>query len=128
MTPISNSGILNLNASSCAVGFAPSATYAYSSGGSTMTITDTSTFGAGDDMGACIVFVHDSFGNVAQGRFTAAGGNVAVSTSSLNATLGLHVRVTIVTDNRLIADLSIYNVGTTSAASGSVAYKNVEAC
>lgn len=128
MMPISNSGILNLNASSCAVGFAPAATYAYNSGANTMTVTDTSSFGAGDDMGACIVYVHDSFGNVNQGRFTAGGGNVAVTTVGLNAAQGLHVRVTIVTDNRLIADLSVYNVGTGTPVSGSVAYRNVEAC
>lgn len=128
MTPISNSGMLNLNAASCAVGFSPSATYAYSSGGSTMTITDTSTFGAGDGIDIIHVYVHDSFGNVALGKIEADGGNVAVSTSGLNATKGLHVRVMFVTDNRLVADASVYNVGSTAPVSGSVLYKNIDAC
>jgi hypothetical protein len=128
MVPISNSGILNLNASSCAVGFTPAATYAYSSGASTMTITDTSSFPAGDDLTIIHVYVNDGFGGVAQDKIEAAAGNVVVSTAGLNPLCGYSVRVTFVTDNGLVADASAYHIGTTAPASGAVQYKNVDAC
>jgi hypothetical protein len=128
MTPIDNSGLVNLNQNTCAVGFAPSATYAYSSGGATMTITDTSTFAATDGFDIIHVRVSDAFGNVALGKIEAAEGNVAVSTDSLDATEGLDVTVTFVSDNRLTADASVYKVPTQAPASGTLRYTNESAC
>ncbi len=128
MTPISNSGIININARSCAIGFAPSATYAYDSSAKTVTVTDTSTLPSGDDITIIHIRVTDAFGNVALGSISAAEGNDAVDVSGLDPIDGMSVNVMFVTDNRLTADGSVYNVATTSPASGNIRYVNVVAC
>jgi len=128
MTPIDNSGIVDILARSCAVGFAPSATYAYDSEAHTVTVTDTSTLPDGDDITIIHVRVIDAFGAIAIGKIEAAEGNVAVDVSDLDPIDGLSVTVTFVTDNRLTADGSVYNVGTTAPDDGNIRYVNKVSC
>jgi hypothetical protein len=128
MTPISNAGIVNINARSCAVGFNPAATYAFDAEAETMTVTDTSTLADDDDIAIIHVRVIDAFGTVALGKIEEAEGDVEIDTSGLDPIDGLSVTVTFVTDNRLVADGSVYNVGTTAPAEGNIRYVNKMSC
>lgn len=124
MTPLDNSGIININGRSCAVGFSPSATYEYVPGDQELIVTDTSSVPDGDDIKVIHVRVSDATGAVKYGKIEAAEGNVTVDVSTLDATDGLTVNVTFVTDNRLTADGSVYNIGTTAPDEGNIRYVN----
>ncbi len=120
MKAINNDGILNItNRCDCA-GFIPSVTYSYDSALDTMTITDASTFPAGDDLAKIRINVTDTHGGDKYSEITAAAGNVVVDTSGLNANGGLNVRVTVITDDGCDATLATNGIASAIANAGDV--------
>lgn len=95
-------------------GFVPKLTYVASGAAETVTITDASTFGAGDSFDNVNVWVYDKKGNEAVGSITAAAGNVVVDVSNLDLAL-LDIKATVVSTAGCKTDLGIYNVPSTGS-------------
>ena len=126
--PIDNAGIINIGQTAFVAGFVPSATFAYNAGAHTLTVTDASTYPAGDDLGIMHIKVYDEFGGEKSDKITVGAGNKAVDVSALDALKGLSVKVTVVTDNGLAATGGAYHIGSTAPVSGSMRYWNKDNC
>ncbi|GAB0154760.1 hypothetical protein CHRYSEOSP005_00200 [Chryseobacterium sp. Alg-005] len=103
-------------------GFAAKLNYAVDTEAKTVTITDASTFGAGDDLNVANVHVYDKDGNEKHEQITADGGNVVLDVSSLNLS-SIDILGTVISTKGCKADLGIYNIGSV-ALSGSLGNKN----
>lgn len=124
--PIDNTNLVNLGQSNCATGFTPSCTYGLS--GTNVTVTDASTFKAGDDLDIIHVRITDNDGKYVTGKIETAAGNVVISVSTLNRLDGMAVTAQVVTEDGLTGDISVYDLGRTAPASGTMRYANVPAC
>ncbi|GEN74078.1 hypothetical protein [Chryseobacterium lathyri] len=103
-------------------GFVAMLTYALDATAKTVTITDTSTFGAGDDLNVVNAHVYDKDGNEKHGQITADAGNVVLDVSSLNLS-SIDILATVISTQGCKADLGSYNIGSV-ALSGSLGNKN----
>lgn len=94
-------------------GFAPKLTYEADGTAKTVTVTDASTFGAGDALLAVNVWVYDKNGNEAVGNIAVAAGNDVIDVSGLDLAL-LDIKATVVSTAGCKTDLGIYNIPSTS--------------
>lgn len=95
--------------------------------GKKVKLTDASTFGAGDDLQVINVTVSDHHGNVKNGQITTAAGSVEVDlASNFNFNGGFNIQATIVTDNRVVADLSVYDVYAATATSNALGNTDIQ--
>lgn len=126
---IDNSGLVDICRKCCGSDFAPGATYAYDANAKTITITDTSTLPDDEDIDTLRVTITDSVGGqVHDATINATGGTSVIDVSSLDPVAGFVIQLTIVSDSRLVADGSIYAVGSTAPASGTIRYWNKATC
>jgi len=127
MNAIQNTGLLNLFQAVSFAGFGPSV--AYSLSGTTLTVTDNTTYPGGDGLKILQITITDREGATvyANTTTTGSGGAAAVSVSTLSAAGGFAVKATVVTNNGLLADLGVYGVGSTAPAAGNLQYANMTA-
>ena len=104
------------------LGLVPKVTYAVDVAEKTVTVTDASTFGAGDDLNVVNVSVYDKDGNEKHGQIAADGGNVMINIAGLNLS-SIDIKATVVSTKGAKADLGIYNIGSV-AVSGDLLYTN----
>ncbi|WP_313215015.1 hypothetical protein [Soonwooa sp.] len=103
-------------------GFNAAATFAVAATAKTVTVTDTSTFGAGDDLNVINVHVYDKEGKQKHGQITVDAGNVVIDVSTFNLN-SIDILVTVVSTKGCKADLGVYNVVATANSSGAVVNK-----
>lgn len=123
MLAFSNENIKDMLCGGCdCTGFTPSVTYVISS--NTLTITDASTYPAGDDRKILRVAIHDKQGGKVVAAITQGDGDdaQAVSIAALNRAEGIDMLITIVTQEGCISDGHASNLG----ASGSAGYFDFE--
>ena len=86
-------------------GFAPAIGYAYNASAKTVTLTEKGTAPSSDTFKNANVEIHDRFGNSVKSSITAAAGNTgALDVSGLNASKGLRVTATVVTNGGCTSD------------------------
>jgi hypothetical protein len=87
-------------------GFTPSVTFVYSAGGGTVTVTDASTYPAGDARKIVNLRVTDKAGTKVDGNIAAADGDDAITmnVSSLDLSEGYRIDATVVTTAGCISD------------------------
>lgn len=94
-------------------GFVPVLTYAVTGTTTkTLTVTDASTFGAGDGLLSVNVWVYDKQGGVKEGHIAVAAGNAAINLTDLDVSV-LDVKATVVSTAGCKTDLGIYNIPST---------------
>jgi hypothetical protein len=128
MKAIDNSGFLNVCHNCGGEGFGPGISYSLNTATKVLTITSTSVFPVTDTLKVINVSVSDRFGNQKKLRIIgpAITGTVDLSTF-FNTSLGFNIQAVIVSNKRLIADLTAYEVGaTTGAAAGVLGYADIE--
>ena len=103
-------------------GFAPSVTIGSIVWGTSLKLTDASTFPAGDSFGKINIEINDQSGGTVLAVITAASGMVNPSTATLNPADSLTIKVTVTSQNGCIADglIDVTN-GTSSSAVGNYA-------
>jgi len=126
MNAIQNTGFLNLFAVTTLNGFTPSVGYVYDAVAHTITITDNSTYAAGDAIKIVHIHITDRMGGQVYNKVTVHGGGgaVAVDVSGLNAIEGFTINCTVLSNNGALGDLSAYGVGSTSPSTANLAYVN----
>jgi hypothetical protein len=118
MQAINNTGILNICGSCNCTGFAAGVSYAYDAGAKTITVTEGSTFPAADALAIVHVYVTDKHGNSKYGKIEAAGGNVVINVAAMNANGGFNIIATVVSNDKCIGDLAVYDVAAATVAAG----------
>lgn len=130
MKAIDNSGFLDVCHGCGGAGFTPGISYAFVAATKILTVTSTSAFPAGDSLKVVNLTISDRFGNskTAQITVVSVDDEVAIDlTAGFNVSLGFNIQATIVTDKRLLADLSAYDVASTvGAAAGVLGYADIE--
>lgn len=113
MNPINNSNLLQMCRDCGAIGFTPVVGYVYDAAAKTVVLTDGSTIPAGDALSKVHVRVHDTFGGEVRDAIVATGGGGAktLDVSTLDASKGLNITVTVLTTGRIAADGSAFNIG-----------------
>lgn len=98
-------------------GFVPSVTFVYNSGAKTLVATDATTFPAGTARMAVHISVYDKHGNKALGTITAADGDdaITISLAELDASDGIDVLGTVVSDGGCLSDGHASNIAATGA-------------
>ena len=124
MQAIKNTGLLTICNVCGLSGFLPGASYVYNSGAATIVVTEASTFAAGDGLKIMHIYITDADGNIEYYTRTVAGTNHSFDVSTMNPVHGFTINVTIVTNNRMVGDLSAYNVGSGAPTTGTLAYGN----
>lgn len=122
MTGLEKDVLQNGLCDGCGNGLVPVLTYAVNTGAKTVTVTDASTFGAGDDLNVVNVSVYDKDGKEKHGQITVDAGNVVIDVTGMNLS-SLDIKATVVSTQGAKADLGIYNIGSV-AASGNFIYAN----
>lgn len=120
MTSIDNTGFLAACGNCDCPGFIPALTYSYNAGTKALTITDASTFPAGNGIAKITVSATDGKGNTKTGQISTAAGNVVLdlSTGLVIGAKGFNIRGQVVTALRCAGDLSAYNVPNVTATGG----------
>lgn len=126
MKAIDNAGLKTFCHSCEVAGFAPAVTYSLNTGTKVLTLVDTTTYPAGDDRGAVNFTVSDRSGNVKTAQMAGADVDDTI-TIDLSADFvvsdGFVIQAMVVSNNRLIADLTAYDVYKGGgAAAGSLGY------
>ena len=117
MTALETDVLQNNLCDDCGNGMVAKLNYVVDSTAKTVTVTDASTFGAGDDLNVVNVSVYDKDGNRKQGQITADAGNVVLDVSTLNLN-SLDIIATVVSTKGAKADLGTYNIGSTALSGG----------
>lgn len=107
MNAFSNENIKDKLCGGCECsGFAAALAFSYNAGASTITVTDNSTYEAGDARKIVHLKVIDKNGAEVVGNIAAADGDDAVtlSTATLDASGGFRINATVVTNNGCISD------------------------
>jgi hypothetical protein len=126
MTAIDNSGFLNVCHNCGGAGFTPGISYAFVAATKKLTVTNTSTFPAGDSLNVVNITVTDRFGNSKTAQITTAPVVVDLVVP-FDVSLGFNIQATVVSNKRLLADLSAYDVASTiGAASGVLGNADIE--
>lgn len=124
MKAIDNSGLLEMCYNGCTGStLAPSVAYAYDPEAQTVTITDSSDYGDAD-LKVMHMYVSDANGDVKTAKLITGETVEVVDVSDLDPFDGFNIRVTIVTTERKIVDLSAYKVGSTAPDEGDLRNKN----
>jgi hypothetical protein len=86
--------------------FVPAVSFTYDAGAKTITFTDASVYGAGNDRKIVHLGIYDKNGEKVLGNISAADGDdaVALSTATLDASGGFKLAATVVTDNGCVSD------------------------
>lgn len=119
MGAISNSNLKTGLCGGCdCTGFIPNITFTYDAGAGTITVTDASTYGAGDSRKIVHIRVTDKDGKKVVSNIAAADGDdaVTVDVSSLDLSEGFRLDCTVVTDAGCISDGHYGRIGMISAA------------
>lgn len=117
MLAFSNENIKDKLCGGCdCTGFTPRVTYAISS--NTLTVTDASTYAAGDDRKVLHASIHDKRGGKVVMAIVAGDGDdaQAVSIASLDRSEGIDMLVTVVSLEGCISDGHASNLGASGAA------------
>lgn len=105
MNAFSNVNIKDKLCGDCAcTGFAPTATFAYDAGAGTITVTNATTYPAGDSAKQMLVKAIDKDAGQVVGNSTSATGVVTLDVSGLNNAEGFTVLVTVETTKQCISD------------------------
>lgn len=107
MSAIDNSNLINNLCGGCeCTGFVPSVTFSYNSGAKTITVTDASTYAAGDDRKIVNLRVSDKNGDKVAGNISQADGDdaVTISVAALDLSEGYRIDATVVTTAGCISD------------------------
>lgn len=129
MTPIDNSGFLNICGNCDCPGFVPAVSWSYNGSTKQLTLTDASTFPSADAIAAINIKVSDGKGHVQQARIAAAGGSTTVDLTTggfILAPEGFNILATVVSIARCIADMSAYNVNATVTSTGTLGNTDLE--
>lgn len=124
MTAMDNTGLLTLTHYS-APGIAPVVAYAYDAEDEEITVTNSSTFGAGDSFKAVIITVTDCNGKQVHAKISVAATPNVINVSTLDAYGGFNILAQVISTKREQAILTAYGVGATLAASGNLRHKNI---
>ena len=103
-------------------GFDAKANFTVDAAAKTVTVTDASTFGAGDDLNVVNVHVYDKDGHEKHGQIAADGGNTVIDIATFNRS-SIDILATVVSTKGCKADLGTYNIVATVNAAGAVANK-----
>ncbi|RYZ84158.1 MAG: hypothetical protein EOP04_18575 [Proteobacteria bacterium] len=130
MKAIDNSGLKNFCHTCQVAGWAPAVTFSLANSTKILTLTDTSTYPSGDDRNVLNATITDRFGNVKTAQMLGSDVDDAFTidlSTGFNITEGFVIQVMIVSNNRLIADLTAYdvyryNTATTGTTAGSLGY------
>lgn len=128
MKAIDNSGFLDVCHGCGGAGFTPGISYAFVAATKILTVTSTSAFPAGDSLKVVNLTISDRFGNSKHKSIVGPAASTTIDLSAdFNVSLGFNIQATIVTDKRLLADLSAYDVASVvGAASGVLGYADIE--
>lgn len=126
MKAIDNSGLINFCHSCNVSGFVPAITFSMANSTKILTVTDATTYPAGDGANVVNLIVSDKFGNVKTAQITATSTTIDLSTG-FNLTEGYTIQAMVASDNRLTADLTAYDVyrystASTGTTTGSLGY------
>lgn len=123
---INNENLLNMCRDCGAGAFVPDASYTFDAVAKTVTVTDSSTYNTGGsgDLKKLKVSVHDFFGGKVVGEIIAGDldSAVTVNVATLNLSKPLALKVTVITEDDIIADGGAYGL----MAAGDVAHWDVE--
>ncbi len=108
MIAIDNSALLALGAGCGCPAFAPVVTMLYVAADEEITLTDSTTFSAGDGFKKINVSATDADGVVVKGAITAAAGDAVLDVSTLNQSKPIRVSATVVSDGGCMSDGSAY--------------------
>lgn len=130
MKAIDNSGLKTFCHSCQVAGFAPAVTFSLANSTKILTITDTSTYPSADDRNVLNVTVSDRFGNVKTGQLPGSDVDDAFTidlSTGFNLAEGFVIQAMLVSNQRLTADLTAYDVykystATTGTTAGSLGY------
>ncbi len=107
-------------------GFIAAATFGFVTATKVLTITEASTFPAGDGLKRVNIVVSDKLGNTKVGTITAAAGNTTIdldAATSLDLTGPVQVQVTITTNKGLVKDGAYYDLSPNVDGSGSLVFE-----
>ncbi len=123
MKAIDNSGFLNVCHSCQTTGFVPACTYSFNTSTKVLTVVNTSTYPSGDSLNVVNITVSDKFGNQKtvqiNSESVSATETVALATG-FNVSKGFNILATVVSTNRLSANLAVYDVNQLVTNSGSL--------
>jgi hypothetical protein len=113
MKAIDNSNVLDYPQKAPGLGVAASVAFSYNSGTSDLTITDNSTYPAGDSRKSVNITVFDRFGNKKEAAIGVAPNNVVISLAAgINKTEGVSIIATVVSAKNGQRDGSVHEVTT----------------
>jgi hypothetical protein len=118
MQSVNNQAILGYCCNNLSEGVVGKASFSYDEPGKELTVTDESTFPAGDTLKILHVDVFDRFGGRVYGHIDAAGGNITLDVSTLNPSRGFAVAITVVSNNGVAKDGSAYKIANSQTTGG----------
>jgi hypothetical protein len=108
MPPVfDNSNLVNGLCGGCeCTGFVPAVTFVYDANAGTITVTEASTYAAGDARKICNIRVTDKAGNKVDGNISAADGDdaVTIDVSDLDLSEGYRIDATVLANSGCISD------------------------
>ncbi len=113
MQAIDNSNLTGYCKANCSItSFLPKVSYTYDPVEKEVVVQDGSTYGAGDGLKKVHIKVHDNFGSEKRDTITVtgAGGAKTIDVSTLNASKGLNITASIITNVDYHADGSAFGV------------------
>lgn len=119
MSAIDNSNLINNLCGGCeCTGFVPAVTFSYNSGAGTITVTEASTYAAGDARKIANLRVSDKNGTKVAGSISEADGDdaVTIDVSSLDLSEGYRIDATVVSTAGCISDGHAGRIGMLIAA------------
>lgn len=123
MIAIDNSNLVGLGNNCGCNGFSPAVAYTYNSGAKTVSLTDGSSFGAGDALKTVNVMVFDDFGNKALGSIQKGGsGYTSAPTIAFSGGGGSGAAATAVVTNGSVTGITITNAGSGYTSAPTIAF------
>lgn len=116
MKAIDNSNILDYPQKAPGLGVVASVAFSYNAGTTTLTITDNSTYPAGDSRKAVNITIFDKFGGKKEAAIDDDPNNVAINIAALNKTEGVSIIATVVSVKNGQRDGSVHDVTTLKIA------------
>jgi hypothetical protein len=113
MQAIDNTNLVGYCKTNCSItSFLPKVSYVYDAAAKTVVVTDGSTYGSGDGLKKVHIKVHDYFGGEKRDTITVTStpGAKTIDVSTLNASKGLNITATIITNVDFHADGSAFRI------------------
>lgn len=113
MQAIDNTNLVNYCKTNCNItSFLPKISFVYDAAAKTVVVTDGSTYGSGDGLKKAHIKVHDYFGAELRDTITVTStpGAKTINVATLNASKGLNITATIITNVDFHADGSAYRI------------------